>query len=79
MKFDLDEDGMEPSKRSSFDGQDCAWLGENPPKPSRVGLISLIDDDQGKTILRAKTMMLIAMITVSMVMTSKTMNLGPLH
>ena len=35
MKVDLDDDGMEPSTRSSFDGLNCAWLGENPLKLQR--------------------------------------------
>ena len=65
MKVDFDDDGMEPSKRSSFDRQNCAWLGESPPKASRMGLTSLNDDDEDKNILRARTRMLIAMTTVS--------------
>ena len=52
-KFDFDDDGMGPSKRSSVDGQNCTWLGKNPLTASRVGLISFNDDyDESETILR---------------------------
>ena len=50
-KFDLDDDGMEPSNRSSVDGQNCTWLGKNPLPDLRVDLISFHDDhDERKTI-----------------------------
>ena len=53
---------MQPSKRSSVDGQKCTWLGKNPLTASRVGLISFNDDDDERiTILRTMKMMLIAM------------------
>ena len=54
---------MEPSKRSSVDGQKCTWLDKNPLTASRVGLISFNDDDDDEriTILRTMKMMLIAM------------------
>lgn len=52
-KFDLDEDGMEPSKRSYVDAQNCSRLAKNPLTASRVGLISFKEDeDESKTILR---------------------------
>ena len=52
--FDLDDDGIQPSKRSSFDGQNCSRLAKNPLTASKVGLISFNDDDydESKTILR---------------------------
>ena len=50
----------------SIDGQNCTRLGENPLTASRVCLISFNDDeDDSKTILRAMTMMQIAVTTSS--------------
>lgn len=49
-KFDLDDDRMEPSKRSSVDAQNCSRLDKNPLIASRVGLTSFNDaEDESKT------------------------------
>ena len=50
-KFDLDDNGMEPSKSTTFDGQNCSRLAKN--LASRVDPISSNDnDDENTTILR---------------------------
>ena len=55
VKFDLDDDGMEPSKRSSVDAQNCSRLAKNPLTASRVDPIPFNDEDEeSTTILRRR-------------------------